>query len=803
MSCPDPAAPEKTYAPAGDPDRAANALFHDLTLWREQLARSIARNNLALRSGGIATATNRLIFSLLFLQIAEDRGLVAEGTLQEIAGHTDRYGQLLEITAPLAVLFDGETGAPPHEAVPMGTLVIEDRVLHAILIRLVSPDRPYRFTVLETEIIAEVLSRHLSRTIRRSAVHQADVVDTHDTVLSSGMPVPPRSVVCYLARSSLQAAEKGRSKRELLPLRVIDPACGTGLVLLSAFRHLLTFYGGEHQTFEERHAILLGSLHGADTSRHAVAATMMLLLFTLCEGHMSVPQSSFLEFSAGIVRELRHTIRCGDALIGPDITDDESWSFCPARERHAIHAFAWRTEFPEIFSSGGFDAVICNPPRGSIGQREWVQRYLQRHFAVYDPSADRSAFFIEKGLALLRPGGTLGMCTTDSWLRGRAGTPLRSLLITCQIDEITAIARSGGNPDGPGLCILGVTNYPPARWPRVALVDPGFTGDLGDYIARHAFPVDPGALGEGGWSLRDTRAEAIVTKARQAGTPLEEYVMGELHRGTGCLPFPGLVIDAHARNALVAADPRCKSFLRPVITGTVIGRYEPSVSDSYVVFIPEGWTLGHPAAAPGPWRWFRKRHPRLARLIREHAGRACGGAETGTDSASEIWWETRCNDEFLREKSPRIFFRDRFAVPVFAYDDGRAIPGPGAVSITTSGPYLAGVLNSRLMGFLFAKTAEQSGRERTEYSWDDLRNLPVYTPDFDDPADAGRHNRIVSLVTRLIDIRRQWSRSESDEERGLLREKIEVADRKIDRIVYALYGLTADEIAVVESTSPS
>ena len=801
MSCPDPADSEKTYAPAGDPDRAANALFHDLSLWREQLARSIARNNLALRSGGIATATNRLIFSLLFLRIAEDRGLVEEGTLQEIAGHTDRYGQLLEITAPLAVLFDGENGAPPHEAVTMGTLVIEDRVLHTILIRLIAPDLPYRFTAIETEIVAEVLSRYLTRTIRRSAVHQADVVDTHDTVLSSGMTLPPCSLVRYLTRSSLQAAEKGRSKRELLPLRVIDPACGTGLVLVSAFRHLLAFHGGEHLTFEERHAILMGSLHGVDSSRHAVSAAMILILFTLCEGSRPVPQSSFLEFSAGIVRELRHAIRCGDALIGPDITDDDSWSFCPARERHAIHAFAWRTEFPEIFSSGGFDAVICSQPRRSIGQREWVQRYLQRHFAVYDPSADRSAFFIEKGLALLHPGGTLGMCIPDSWLRGRPGTSLRSLLITCQIDELTVISKPGGNPDGPGLCILEVTSKLPARPPRVALVDPGFSGDLGDYITRHAFPVDPEALGEGGWSLRDTRAEAIVTKARQAGTPLEEYVMGELHTGTGCLPLQGLVIDARARKVLVSEDPRCKLFLRPVIAGTVIGRYEPSVSDSYVVFIPEGWTLGHPAAVPGPWRWFRKRHPQLARLIREHVGRACGRAETGT--AGEIWWETRCEDEIVREKSPRIFFQDRFTVPVFAYDDGRAIPGSGAVSIITSGPYLAGVLNSRLTGFLFAQIAEPSGRERTEYSWDDLRNLPVYTPDFDNPADAGRHNRIVSLVIRLIDLRKQWSRSGSDEERALLREKIEAADRKIDRIVYELYGLTADEIAVVESTPPS
>ncbi|MGA2917855.1 Eco57I restriction-modification methylase domain-containing protein [Methanoregula sp.] len=804
MSCLDPAAPERSDAPSGDPDRAANALFHDLTHWREQLARSIARNNLALRSGGIAAATNRILFSFLFLRIAEDRGLVGEGTLQEIADHADRYGQLLEIAAPLAVLFEMETGAAPHGAVPIGTLVIEDRVVHAILTRLLSTGRPYRFAVMETETIAEVLSRYLARTIRRSAVHQADVVDTHDTVLSCGSQVPPPPVIRYLAGNALRAAEEGRSKHELLPVRVIDPACGTGTVLLSAFRYLLSSRGGERLTFEERHAILTGSLHGVDSNRHAVTATTMLLLFMLCEGDRPVPQAQFLGFSAGIFRELRHMIRCGDALIGPDIVDDESWAFCPARERHTIHAFAWHVEFPEIFASGGFDAVIGNPPGGLIEQKEWIQRYLQRYYAVYDPAADRSAFFIEKGFTLLRSGGTLGMCTTDRWLRGRTGTSLRSLLITHQIDEVTCIAGTGGDPDGPGLCIIRVINQPPSRRPRVALVDAGFVGNIEEFVVRYAFPVDHEALGEGGWSLRDTRAEAIVEKIRQAGTPLEEYVMGELHTGTGCIPGPGFVIDARARNALVSADPRCKSFLRPVIDGAAIGRYEPALLGFYRIFIPDGWTIGHPAAVANPWRWFKKRHPALARLLKEQIGQAAhagGGTKTKPAGPGDCWWETACEDDSFREKSPQIFFRERFRQPAFFYDGGLAIPGSGAVALPASGPYLAGVLNSRLIAFVFAKTASMSGRERAEYSWDDLRYLPVYTPDFDDPADAGRHDRIVSLVTRVLDLKKQVSRAETDEQCGTLREKIEAADRKIDRIVYELYGLSEEEIAVAEANS--
>jgi hypothetical protein len=168
----------------------------------------------------------------------------------------------------------------------------------------------------------------------------------------------------------------------------------------------------------------------------------------------------------------------------------------------------------------------------------------------------------------------------------------------------------------------------------------------------------------------------------------------------------------------------------------------------------------------------------------------------------DIWWETACEDDSVRERSPRIFFRDRFTVPAFTYDDGRAIPGGGAFALPVSGPYLAGLLNSRLIAFVFSKTVGLTGREQSEYSWDDLRALPVYTPDFDDPGDAGRRDRIVSLVTRLLDLKKHLARARTPEERGSLQEKIEASDRKIDRIVYELYGLTPEEIAVVESVTP-
>ncbi len=115
---------------------------------------------------------------------------------------------------------------------------------------------------------------------------------------------------------------------------------------------------------------------------------------------------------------------------------DESWMFCPPRERYAFNTFSWHDSFPEIFATGGFDAIISNPPEGVLEDREWIQQYFQRHYRVFHPLADRSVYFIEKGISLLKTGGTLSCIMSNRWFRGSQGSPFRMLLKTKQIEEI-------------------------------------------------------------------------------------------------------------------------------------------------------------------------------------------------------------------------------------------------------------------------------------------------------------------------------------------------------------------------------
>ena len=123
------------------------------------------------------------------------------------------------------------------------------------------------------------------------------------------------------------------------------------------------------------------------------------------------------------------------------------------------------------------------------------------------------------------------------------------------------------------------------------------------------------------------------------------------------------------------------------------------------------------------------------------------------------------------------------------------------MAIPSAGLYLPGILNSRLIAFVFDQSVRKAAPDRQWFSWDDLRNLPVYTPDFDrpeDPCPARPDGKTGAAEDRSGE--RSAGLQRAIRNARTLQKKIRATDRQIDTLVYDLYGLTADEIAVVEET---
>ena len=641
-------------------------LYHDLSSWRGQLARSIARNNIGMRSSRIGFFTNRVIFTLLILAIAEDRKILAPGTLRLfLSGDPRAYKNIIPALGdPWA-----GTGEEPKTGEPFP--VIDPELVRTIAGRLLDPARPYNLAAIPPGSIAAILDRYLARTIRRSAAHQAIIVDRPD----AGRPEIPATLAGYAAESTLSAAIDGRSPDDPLPLRAIDPACGAGRMLILALLFLKS-RGGEPAD------LLRYTLHGADPDPHAVAAARVLLALSACEdGSRLKDLGTFSHGFCGYLGILTGTVRCGNALVGPEITDDESWAFCPARERHDIRPFSWKETFPEVLIPGGFDAVVSAPPENPVPAREWLRQYFQRHYTVYDPEAGLSAYVTEKSFAVLRPHGVAGIVCGRRWLHARSGTALRTLLLRRQPKEIVL--------SGDSSCFILVRNTRPAR-PFVVKNTGPAPASVERIREMPGFPVDPRALSDGGWPLRDTRKERLMETVSSGTTPLCGYVLGEI-------------------------------------------RYDPGTGP-----VPHG--------------------------------------ERGRD---------------------RIQFPPSPLPPRFMLSRRRAVFGPGTGVIPSGSRYLYGLLSSRLALFILSVLAEENGPGDTAGAA--IARFPVRTPDFDNPLDAARHGRLEALVQEEQALARNLAHARPEREREAILRELDSVKKQIDSLVYGIYGLSVDEIAVVES----
>lgn len=125
------------------------------------------------------------------------------------------------------------------------------------------------------------------------------------------------------------------------------------------------------------------------------------------------------------------------------------------------------------------------------------------------------------------------------------------------------------------------------------------------------------------------------------------------------------------------------------------------------------------------------------------------------------------------------------------------VPSPRSENIS----YWLGLLNSQVLWWFLSNTGYVLRGGYFVFKTNYLKPFPVRTIDFDDPTDKARHDRMVTLVEQMLDLHKQFATVSTPQAQKTIQSVIESADRQIDELVYELYGLSADEIALVEAGS--
>lgn len=189
--------------------------------------------------------------------------------------------------------------------------------------------------------------------------------------------------------------------------------------------------------------------------------------------------------------------------------------------------------------------------------------------------------------------------------------------------------------------------------------------------------------------------------------------------------------------------------------------------------------------------------------VAESTSRFCRAHYSGFLRPNEV---VRLNKEVYGQ-TPKILLRQTADHIIAAIDNrgiwfGRSIIAVMPVSQTEYVlKYFLGILNSKYFRWLYQRIVHEQGRVFAQVKLSKLKQLPIRTIDFSNPADKASHDRMVEFVESMLKLHKDLQAAKTGHDKKFIQRQIDATDKQIDQLVYELYGLTEEEIKIVEEVS--
>lgn len=461
--------------------------YGDYSIFKRELYRDLVKQNMKNETFRELTEKNskltlfkksqKLIDRFLFILFAEDRGLLAPNSISTILSEWKALEEL-DMVVPLydrykqyfSYLDTGRKGTDKKEEIFAynGGLFQPDALLNAMII---DDDLLYRHTKklttydfqsqVDVNILGHIFEHSLNEIESVNAEIEGTDFDKQKTKRKKdGVFYTPKYITKYIVDNTIgklctdkkqelgiinEEYAKGRKNRQattivkldqqlkdyrdwLLQLTICDPACGSGAFLNQALDFLIKehsyvdelnrqLFGGGFTFPDIENQILEHNIYGVDLNEESVEIAKLSLWLRTAQPKRKLTS-------------LNNNIKCGNSLIESKAVAGDK-------------AFNWKEHFPEVFEKGGFDVIIGNPPyvfaRDNFRQEEkdyFVSKYVSAKYQI-----NTYLLFMEKTVHILKDNGIHGLIIPNSWLMMYSGEGLRKFLLeTNKLNQIINLA---------------------------------------------------------------------------------------------------------------------------------------------------------------------------------------------------------------------------------------------------------------------------------------------------------------------------------------------------------------------------
>jgi hypothetical protein len=464
----------------------------------------------------------------------------------------------------------------------------------------------------------------------------------------------------------------------------------------------------------------------------------------------------------------------------------------------SLHPETWEMGFPEVMKDGGFDIIIGNPPyvrQETLGAE--FKEFAKQNFETFAGTADLYIYFIEQAHKLLKPNGYFGMIVSNKWIRSNYGKALREFLKReSQLAEIIDFGELPvfGDVLAYPVIIISRRKQVQKQFFQYAQIKKLEFASLQNEVMENSAQLDERVIQSESWTLSGGVSQTIIEKIKNKSLLLGEYVDNRFYRGVVTGNNDAFIIGKGLMKRLIEEDLNCKEIIKPYLLGRDVQRYRFNYQEKYLVFSRRGIDI--------------KRYPSIKRHLSGFKNQLMPrpkdwhGEWQGRKSGTYQWYEIQDSTEYYAEfEKPKIIAPAIVQKATFAYDTKKFYSNDKTSIIPSGDLFLLGILNSKISDFILKQIASTKQGGYFEQKPMYVSQLPIRRIDFSNPAEKAAHDGIVKLVEEMLALQKERQSLDPgkhfDEIRDVER-KIARVDEEIDQRVYRLYGLTDEEIRIVE-----
>lgn len=435
---------------------------------------------------------------------------------------------------------------------------------------------------------------------------------------------------------------------------------------------------------------------------------------------------------------LSHNIERGNSLISGTETELKKYFGKNWKDKKP---FNWEERFPDVFKQGGFDVIIGNPPYVNLAniKDKNDREWLKNNFETAKNKSDLYSFFIERAIKLLKDGGLLGFIVSNSWLGTDSFSKFREYLVR-------------------NTNVLELVKLTPDVF-KDAMVTPVLIFIKKEKIGKnHEIKLIECRNGEFIKILSRLTYERIINSSGfnfsfglEINFKIPTIKLGEIAKLS-----MGIKTSDNAKFILNNTRDN-DSF--PLLRGKDINRYSLNYGGKWIWYKPD-LMMKKVGAGPRKPEYFTT--PKL--LFREITG---GGIIATFDS----------ENYFTNNKIHILYSIKNFNLK-----------------------FILAVVNSKLINFWIKSEFNNS----FQVEINQLEKIPIPKIDFSNKKEKAKHDELAKLADKMLKLNKELQKLDpilDEDEYKELKSKIDKIDKEIDERVYKLYGLTPEEIKVVEQNS--